>query len=62
MHPTAEIKLLICDSSDFQIKHVSIKMDAFRRDLRIRGLRSSSGATVQKVKVWSTLEPLFYQT
>jgi hypothetical protein len=53
-----EIKLLICDSSDLRIKHVSIKTDAFRRDLCIRGLRSTIGATIQKVKFWSTLEPL----
>jgi hypothetical protein len=33
-------------------------MVTFRRDLRIRGLRSTIGATVQKVKFWSTLEPL----
>jgi hypothetical protein len=57
MHPTAEIKLLIRDSYDFRIKHVSIKIGAFRRDLRIRSLRSSIGATVQKDKFWSTLEP-----
>jgi hypothetical protein len=45
----AKIKLLICNSSDLRIKHVSIKMDAFQRDLRIHGLCSSIGATVQKV-------------
>jgi hypothetical protein len=33
-------------------------MVAFRRDLRIRCLRSMIRATVQKVKFWSTPEPL----
>jgi hypothetical protein len=28
-HPTAEIKLLICDPSDLQIKNVNIKTDVF---------------------------------
>jgi hypothetical protein len=42
----AEIKLLIRDSSDLRIKHVNIKTDAFRRDIRIRGLRSPIGAMV----------------
>jgi hypothetical protein len=62
MYPTAKIKLLICDSSDLRIKYVSIKTDVFRRDLHIRGLRSSIGATVQKVKFWSTLKPISNQT
>jgi hypothetical protein len=38
---------------------VNIKTVVFQRDLRIRGLRSTIGATVQKVKFWLTLEPLF---
>jgi hypothetical protein len=45
-----EIKLLTRDPSDIRIKHVNIKAVAFRRDLRIRGLRSIIRATVQKVK------------
>jgi hypothetical protein len=54
----AGIKLSIHDSSVLQIKHVSIKTDAFQRDLRIRGLHLSIGATVQKVNFWSTPELL----
>jgi hypothetical protein len=57
-HTTAKNKLFICDLSDLQIQHVNSKTVAFRRDLRIRGLRSTIGATVQKVKFWSTPEPL----
>jgi hypothetical protein len=48
----AEIKLLICDLSDLQIKHVNIKTDVFWRDLHIHGLRSSIGEMVQKIKFW----------
>jgi hypothetical protein len=33
-------------------------MVTFRQDLRIRGLRSTIQATVQKVKCWSTPKPL----
>jgi hypothetical protein len=44
------------------LTRVSIKTDVFRRDLRIRGLRLTIGATVQKVKFWSTLKPLTVQT
>jgi hypothetical protein len=33
-------------------------MTAFRQDLRIHSLRSTTGATVQKVKFWSTPKPL----
>jgi hypothetical protein len=54
----AKIKLLIRDPSDIQIKHVSIKIDVFRWDLHICSLCLSIGATVQKVKIWSTMEPL----
>jgi hypothetical protein len=43
------------------MKRVSSKMDVFRRDLHIHGLRSTIGVTVQKVKIWSTLEPLSNQ-
>jgi hypothetical protein len=50
MYSMAKIKLLICDSSDLWIKHVSIKTVVFRWDLRIRGLRSTIRAMVQKVK------------
>jgi hypothetical protein len=46
------------DSSIHPLTHVSIKTDAFRRDLRIRDLRSTIGATVQKVKFWSTPKSL----
>jgi hypothetical protein len=56
----AENKLFIRDLSDLQIQHVNSKMITFRQDLRIRGLRSTIGATVQKVKFWSTLEPLSF--
>jgi hypothetical protein len=49
-HPTVKNKLFIRDPSDLRIKHVNSKTAAFRRDLRIRGLRSTIGATVQKVK------------
>jgi hypothetical protein len=45
-----EIKLLTHDSSDLRIKHVNIKTVALRRDLRIRGLRSTTRATAQNVK------------
>jgi hypothetical protein len=55
----AEIKLSIRDLSDLRIKHVSIKTDAFRWDLRICGLRSSIEAIVQKVKIWSTPKPFW---
>jgi hypothetical protein len=48
--PTAIIKRATIDSSDLRIEHVNIKMVAFRRDLHIRGLRSTIGATDQKVK------------
>jgi hypothetical protein len=41
--------LSIRDPFDLRIKHVNSKMAAFRRDLRIRGLRSIIRATVQKV-------------
>jgi hypothetical protein len=49
-HPTAKNKLFIRDLSDLRIKHVNSKTVAFRRDLLIRGLRSTIRATVQKVK------------
>jgi hypothetical protein len=58
VHSTTENKQVIQDSSILRIERVSIKMDAFQRDFRIRGLRSTIGATVQKVKFWSTPEPL----
>jgi hypothetical protein len=58
MYSTANIKLFICDSSDLRIKHISSKTDVFRRDLHICSLCSHIGATVQKVKNWSTLEHL----
>jgi hypothetical protein len=51
-------KWAILDPSNLRIKHVNIKTVAFRRYLRIRGLRSTIGVTVQKVKFWSTPEPL----
>jgi hypothetical protein len=57
-----KIKLLIRDPSDLRIKHVNIKTVAFRRDLRIHVLRSPIRAMVQKVKFWSTPEPLTVQT
>jgi hypothetical protein len=47
----AEIKLFIRDPSNIWVKHVSIKTDAFQRDLRIRVLCSSIGVAVQKVKI-----------
>jgi hypothetical protein len=40
----------ICDSFELQIKHVSSQIDAFRQNLRIRGVHSSIRAMVQKVK------------
>jgi hypothetical protein len=46
------------DSSIHPLTCVSIKTDAFRRNLRIRGLRSTIGATVQKSNfghLWSLL-------
>jgi hypothetical protein len=46
----AKNKLFIRNPSDIRIKHVNSKMVAFQRDLRIRSLRSTIGATVQKVK------------
>jgi hypothetical protein len=54
VYPTVENKQVTHDSSVLRIKNVSIKMNAFRQDLRIRGLHLSIGATVQKVKIWST--------
>jgi hypothetical protein len=58
VHSTAENKWVIHDFSVFRIEHVSIKTDAFWQDLCIRGLRPTIGATVQKVKFWSTPKPL----
>jgi hypothetical protein len=43
-------KLIIRDPSDLRIKHVNSKTVAFRRDLHIRGLRSTIRVMVQKVK------------
>jgi hypothetical protein len=57
-HPRVQNIRTILDSSDLRIMHVSSQTVAFRRDLRIRGLRSTIGATDQKVKFWSTLKPL----
>jgi hypothetical protein len=49
-HLTAKNKLFIHDPSDLRIMHMNSKMLMIRRDLRIHGLRSTIGATVQKVK------------
>jgi hypothetical protein len=62
VHSTAENKWVIHDFSILRIEHVSKKTDAFRRDLHIRSLQSTIRATVQKVKFWSTSEPLTVQT
>jgi hypothetical protein len=48
------IKQVTIHSSIHRIMHVSSQTVAFRRDLRIRGLRSTIRATDQKVKFWST--------
>jgi hypothetical protein len=48
------IKQVTIDSSVHQIMHVSSQTIVFRRDLHIHGLRSTIGATSQKVKFWST--------
>jgi hypothetical protein len=50
IHPTHQNKWVIIDPSDLRIKHVSIKTDAFRWDLWIRGLHSPIGATFKKSK------------
>jgi hypothetical protein len=62
IHSTHQNKWAMIDPSDLLIKHVSIKIDAFQRDLRISCLRSPIEATVQKVKIWSTLKPLSNET
>jgi hypothetical protein len=62
IYPMVQIKQAILDPSDVRNKHVSIKTDAFQRDLHIHGLRSSIRVTVQKVKFWSTPVPLSNQT
>jgi hypothetical protein len=49
-HPRVQNIRTILDLSDLRIKYVNSKMTVFRRDLRIRGLRSTIGATYQKVK------------
>jgi hypothetical protein len=59
-HPMAKIQLLTCDPSDLWINHVNGKMVTFRRDLRIRGLRSIIRATVQKVKFFINSAAYFY--
>jgi hypothetical protein len=51
-YPTTEIKVLTRDPSELRIKHVNTKTVAFQRDLRIRGLRSTIKATVQKLKIF----------
>jgi hypothetical protein len=43
-------------SSVHQIMRVNSQMIVFRRDLRIRGLRSTIRATDQKLNFWSTPE------
>jgi hypothetical protein len=58
----AENRRVIRDSSELRIKHVSSQTDVFWLDIRIRGLRSSIGSTIQKVKIWSTLKPFSNQT
>jgi hypothetical protein len=45
IHPTINIKRVTIHSSVHQIMGVSRQTVAFRRDLRIRGLRSTIGAT-----------------
>jgi hypothetical protein len=49
------------DSPILRIKRVNSQTDAFKQDIRIRGLRSTIISMVQKVKFWSTLEPLSNQ-
>jgi hypothetical protein len=50
------IKQVTIHSAVHQIMRVSSQTVAFRRDLRIRGLRSTIGATNQKFNFWSTSE------
>jgi hypothetical protein len=56
IYPMIHIKRVIIDSSDLRIMRVSSQTVAFRRDLRIRGLRSTIRATDQKVNFGSTPE------
>jgi hypothetical protein len=53
-YPTVKNKLFIHDLSDIQIQHVNSKTVTFQQNLRIRGLRSTIRATVQKVNFLST--------
>jgi hypothetical protein len=58
IHPTVHIKRVIIDSSDLQIMRVSSQTVVFRRDLRIRGLRSTIRAMDQKVNFCQLLKSL----
>jgi hypothetical protein len=51
--PTTVIKRATIDSCVHRIMCAGSKTDAFRRDLRIRGLRSTTRVTDQKVNFWS---------
>jgi hypothetical protein len=51
IHPMVHIKRVTIHSSDLRIMRVSSQTVAFRRDLRIRGLRSTIGATDQKSQI-----------